>query len=75
MEHSCDEFIFDTGKTIYANDCIIGINPNGNLFQGYDGYINENLTKQEKIELADYMINKWKEFRDNPNLKDDKEED
>lgn len=59
-----DDVIFSTRKTVYANNGIIGLSEPSkdgwHISEGYDGgiYVNE-LTKEERIELADYMIGLW----------------
>jgi hypothetical protein len=63
-----DWLTFSTGKRAYANQGIIGLGPrSGNdawrVSEGYDGGFVE-LTKEEKRELADYMIALWREWRD-----------
>ena len=65
-----EEYIFNSGKTASANCGIIGLSPELEVSDGYDGlfhcYDKENaceLTKEDKIELADYMINQWQKFK------------
>lgn len=55
-------FGFSTGKEIYANGKIIGISPTLDLSEGYDGGV-ANLNREERLELAEYMINLWREFK------------
>lgn len=58
-----DGLILSTGKRLYAHCGIIGINPEGLLFNGYDsGLEDEKLNLEEKIELAEYAITLWKEY-------------
>ena len=62
-----------TGKEIYANREIIGIDDELNIFEGYDGivympdfYWDESespLTDAECVELANRVIERWKQFR------------
>ena len=68
-----DTVIFSTGTKRYANNGIIGLGPDYNVSEGYDGgfwapceseYRESELTPAERIELADYMIERWKTFRD-----------
>jgi hypothetical protein len=69
FDHENDELVFSTGKRIYANRCIIGLSDDVDeeycrVSYGYDGGIaEENLTASEKIELADYMITLWTDYR------------
>lgn len=69
-------YVFEcTGREIYANHCIIGINPDLDVYEGYDGYIETSedapliesgdtipLTPEERRELSDMMIALWKKF-------------
>jgi hypothetical protein len=75
MKIEGDYLIFDSGKEISANNGIIGI-AGSSVFEGYDGIIFlEDLTKAERIELADYMIAEWQAFKNNiENLPDLSEE-
>ena len=74
MKISKNTIFFSTGRTRYANNGIIGIGPDMNVTEGYDrgfyefcqgSFLDEDeiLTKDELIELADYMIEQWKKFR------------
>lgn len=72
---SKDHFVLSTGKTIYANNAILGIsaypeNKNA-LFYGYDGQVFDYsyeedeeppFTTEERKEISEYMINLWKEW-------------
>ena len=59
-----DDFILSTGKEISANCSILGINPELELHEGYDGTINEeDLTPQEKLEIAEYAISLWQKYK------------
>ena len=61
-----NKIYFSTGKVIYANNGIVGISPDMEIFEGYDGSISDDyeLSRMEKIELADLMIDRWSLFRD-----------
>ena len=87
--HDKSHFIFDDGRLLYANDHIIGINPDLQVHEGYDGDIDigpwsENLSEREirehfesiglvydeeylslsqMIEMADYMIGLWEQYK------------
>lgn len=64
MKDTGNGFILSTGKEIIANNSIIGIHKYGNEFsitEGYDGGM-EELTRDESIELAEYMITQWQEY-------------
>ena len=62
-----DSYILNTGKKIYANKGLISIDNEGNIYEGYDGELDikeYNLfTKQERREIAKFMINKWKRYK------------
>lgn len=66
-EHN--KICFSTGKDIHANNGIIGITKDLSVWEGYDGVIYDEddyeteLSRQEKVELADLMISLWKEFK------------
>ena len=58
-----------SSRTFSANCGIIGISPSGSLTEGYDGHIYLSpstgpITKEERLELADYMISVWEKFKD-----------
>lgn len=69
--------VFSTGKTASANGGIIGLSPDSReVFEGYDGTflydadsrLGEDegvlvLNTAEKLELADYMIRLWTDWR------------
>lgn len=52
MKIECDHIVFSTGKRVYANRDIIGFNPPS-----------DDLSKPEKIEIADYMIGLWSTYK------------
>jgi hypothetical protein len=62
-----------SGRTFNANCGIIGIDPDGDISEGYDGGIDvradpekwtgSDLSQEERIELADYMIRRWEAFK------------
>lgn len=62
-----------TGKEIYANNGILGINPDADyISEGYDGGVcgvvtgeyDEDLTADEKIEIANIAIKRWEAFKE-----------
>ncbi len=70
MKAEGDDIIFSTGTRKYANDGIIGIDDDLEVTEGYDGgfYWYEHnrtnaLTKEEHLELADFMIDRWSKFK------------
>jgi hypothetical protein len=50
----------------YANCGIVGLSPEGEVSEGYDGGFwyndSDSLTPTERIELGEYMISRWREF-------------
>ena len=59
----CDELQFQSGKDIYANHGIVGINHHLQPTEGYDGTIDDDkLTKAERRELALYAISLWEAY-------------
>ena len=66
-----NDMILKTGRAVEANCGLISINSDFSIREGYDGYIHglENwtdnpYTKEEKIELADYMIGLWTQYKE-----------
>ena len=58
------ELVFSTGRRESANEGIVGIDSEGNISGGYDEGIYEgDFTQEERVELADYMIRLWQEFK------------
>lgn len=68
-----------SGRSIFASEGIIGISPELKPTEGYDGTLEgaeltcpehrdpeewEPLTREERLELAEIMIERWKEYRD-----------
>ena len=69
--HKKRGFILTSGKEVYANNGIIGINPDLLVHEGYDGWVQvepnpvmdcEGLTKDEARELGEYMVSLWQAF-------------
>ena len=74
-----DDFILSTGKIIDSHCGILGMNYEAKkITYGYDGNLwsfdyaedleitdRHYLTKEELIEISDYMIAKWNEFKSN----------
>ena len=76
-EGTRDTFVLSTGREVYANYHIIGISPELEISEGYDGEINPKglytgrggemegvWSSDERLELADYMINLWTRYRE-----------
>jgi hypothetical protein len=62
------DYVLSTGKIVSCNMGILGISEfNGSiqLFEGYDSdlYEERDLTKEEKLELADYAIALWNKYK------------
>jgi hypothetical protein len=57
-----------SGNHFYANCLIVGIDPEGEIFQGYDGSVsidtglNREFTPQDRRDLAEMMIERWRKF-------------
>lgn len=60
----CEEYEFTTGTKLRANCGYIGLNPFFTISEGYDGEMDaDNFTRLEMIEMAEYMIELWREFK------------
>ena len=58
-----DEFELDSGRRIYANNWLLSVaSANSFLSHGYDGTLTEELTKEERQEIARYMIALWNDW-------------
>ena len=77
MKIEGDKVIFSSGRSHYANNGIIGLSPSLTVSEGYDGGFYQppydewdepakygHPTKEDMIELADYMINQWYKFKE-----------
>lgn len=67
--------VFSSGRERHCNCGIIGLGPDGSVSEGYDGSLwssafpdseihDAPLTDDDLIELADFMIARWTEFRE-----------
>lgn len=65
-------FLFaSTGRQLFPKDNVIGITPEGDVFGGFLHFLDDvvhprddgHLTKAEKVELADYMIKLWTDYK------------
>lgn len=78
MEIDGNKVLFSTGREKNAHGGIIGLSPDMQVTDGYDGefyrpkesWMDDDdyseyvrLTPEERVELADYMITAWKRFR------------
>jgi hypothetical protein len=69
-----DTYRLSTGRQFEANRGIIGLAPDFEVSEGYDGELSEvrgehwdkavRWTLTERVELADFMIAQWRAFRD-----------
>lgn len=57
-----DHYVLRSGRAISANRGIFGLGPDGHLYEGYDGVGDEDLTPDERRELADVMIARWQHW-------------
>lgn len=56
-----DEFRLWSGRRLYANCNVLGIGPDGSVHTGYDDHLEtSDFTPEERRELAEYAIAKWK---------------
>jgi hypothetical protein len=69
-DENTDLLTFSTGKSVFANCGILGIRKDDDgghiyIYEGYDGHLSdEDLTKIERIELADFVIGLWTEYKE-----------
>jgi hypothetical protein len=72
-------YLLESGRTFRANGGILGINSEELLTEGYDSELENGydttfefdqppLTAEERREIADYMIERWKEWAEKPPL-------
>lgn len=77
MKVNGDNIIFSDDHTTYANAGIIGLGPKPDkgkwvIYDGYDGlidgydeyYMDDKLTAKHRLELSDYMIALWQQFKE-----------
>lgn len=66
MKKTGNGFRLSTGKEFYANRHILGLGyfqKSLVIFEGYDGGVDaKNFSQEEKKEIAEYMIDLWKQF-------------
>lgn len=64
MKHIKDGVVFNDGQKVYANCGILGINESLDIFEGYDGGVDNQCswTAEQRKELAEYMIELWRRF-------------
>ena len=69
-----DEYVLTSGRRVYANNGIIGIDHAGDIWEGYDGELSAGydakactpltFTDAERSEIADAMIARWSAWRE-----------
>ena len=73
-DDTLDVFVLEcSGRQVYANNGIIGINPELQVYNGYDGGLDafcgpgesSAFTREEQREIADYMIRLWIMYKHN----------
>lgn len=58
------EYIFNSGRKVYANHGIIGLGLDDDVSEGYDGSFGPSylFTAAERREIAAYMIERWRRW-------------
>lgn len=60
-----NKITFDSGREWEPDsDGIVGLSPDLQLFEGYDSRAGVTLSIEQRHELADVMIARWRAFRD-----------
>lgn len=52
-------------EKFYAHSGIVGIKPNGEIYEGYNGHFGTHeggMTQEDKVALAKLMIERWQKF-------------
>lgn len=67
MELTKDGVRFASGREEYAHHGIFGLTKKLELTEGYDSFVqyyedNDELTADEKVDLAEFMIARWREW-------------
>lgn len=69
MENYGDKYVLSSGREFYANLGILGIDPRGDVSQGYDGGLRldsvgmeDDFTPEERREIADFAMAAWEKF-------------
>ena len=64
-----EAFTLSTGRSFGANNGILGISPDGDISEGYDGGIwpdgecfDNDFTPDERREIADFAIAAWEKY-------------
>ncbi len=66
-----NEYTLTSGRRLYANNGIIGINGELKVYDGYDGNLGgavnwPTITEAEKTEICDHMIALWQKRKEKP---------
>lgn len=66
MKVEGNKIYFSSGTAEHAYEGIIGINSNLHAYEGYDAPLcmGSDLSKDDSVELADYMISLWQKFKE-----------
>ena len=71
MKQNGDQYTLSSGREFYANRGILGVGPDGDVSEGYDGGLyperskgdrNKDFTPEERREIADFAIAAWEKF-------------
>lgn len=58
------KFELNDGRTFYAQSCVIGVDEDFIIYEGFDRVVNEiELSNEDKNEICDFMIKRWKEAK------------
>jgi hypothetical protein len=65
-----NEYVLSTGTRVYANRGFLGLNPDLDCAQGYDGSVeygdlsdhDAQFTPEERREIAAHMVTQWQEW-------------
>ena len=73
MKREGDKLYFSSGRQWEPHNGIIGIDPKGAVFEGYDASLTgdwqeeaDQLTTVERCDLASFMIEEWTRFAVTP---------
>lgn len=59
MKIEGDYLVLSDGKKYYANNGIVGLSPELELSEGYDGGFTSEMPDAHRREIAEYMIAQW----------------
>jgi hypothetical protein len=68
-DEDSSEFVLSTGRRFYAHAGILGLpDPDDGAFYGaellygYDGDVGDKFTREERQEIANFMIARWRDW-------------